>query len=70
MWPVTSEMMISVKPPTPIRCPNGATRAVTRLTRARELVWRPLMAIDEGPPAIGTAVEGAICCPTICVGGA
>lgn len=70
MWPVTIEMMVRVKPPMPVTCPNGATIAVTRLTTASVLMRRPptWIDVDEAAPPTGTAVEGPLSWPTICVG--
>jgi hypothetical protein len=54
-------------PPTPITWPKGATIAVTRLTTAAVLVFRPAIVneVDWGTPPTGMAVDGALCCPTI-----
>lgn len=68
IWPPTSEMMISVMPPTPIRWPNGATTAVTRHITDIELVCRAPVASGPGPLPMGTVVEGAVCWPTTWVG--
>src|SRR5437588_7028330 len=66
MWPVTSETMIRVMPPTPMKWPNGAAMADARLTQASVFVWPGAAAIMAGVP-IGTALLGCTCWPTICV---
>jgi hypothetical protein len=67
MWPVTIETTISVIPPTPVKCPIGATRAEMKLTRARVLILMPVVAAWTAPGGAGTELDGAVCWPAICV---